>query len=194
MLPHNSIVSDLLVSVSKRGFPERISPKFSWKNMASVFLKEYCQSFPEGTSQEGCLKEYRQKYSCAVSFSWKPRPADSEGWRTFPAAALNNSIIQLLCFFNVKVKVMYQRKQKYQKIWRFRSSENITKVNEKIGIFVPPDGASSQSRVYLAFFSPCLTCSSFCLQFDHSEYIWSLWEYLITVKIFDHCENITKVM
>ena len=169
--------------------------------MASVFLKEYCQSFPEGASQEGCLKEYRQKYSCAVSFSWKPRPADSEGWRTFPAAALNNSIIQLLCFFNVKVKVMYQRKQKYQKIWRFRNSENITKVNEKIGIFVPPDGASSQSRVYLAFFSLHVSLARLFVFnlitvkiFDHCDNIWSMWKYLITVKMFDHCENITKVM
>ena len=80
MLPHNSIVSDLLISV----------------------LKEYRQRFPEGTSQEGFLKEYRQKYSSAVSFSWKPRPADSEGWRALPAAALNNSIIHLLGFSNVK--------------------------------------------------------------------------------------------
>ena len=74
--------------------------------MASVFLKEYCQSFPEGTSQEGCLKEYRQKYSCAVSFSWKPRPADSEGWRALPAVALNDSIIHLLGFSNVKSKYL----------------------------------------------------------------------------------------
>ena len=160
--------------------------------MASVFLKEYCQSFPEGTSQEGCLKEYRQKYSCAVSFSWKPRPADSEGWRTFPAAALNNSIIQLLCFFQCEImksdvsedakiseNMTFQKQWKYYKSkWKYRNPCATRRCK------------FAEQSLPSIFFSPCLTCSPFCLQFDHCENIWSLWQYLITVKISNHCENV----
>ena len=185
MLPHNSIVSDLLVSVSKRGFPERISPKFSWKNMASVFLKEYCQSFPEGTSQEGCLKEYRQKYSCAVSFSWKPRPADSEGWRTFPAAALNNSIIQLLCFFQCEIMksdvsedAKISENMTFQKQWKYYKS----KWKNRNFCATRRCKFAEQSLPSIFLSMPHL------LAFLSS--IWSLWKYLITVTIFDQCENI----